>query len=68
MIPFEVCGDYACPPVHTIPASEIIVTNLATTGSDQSLMAGGIITAILFMLGGGILFVYNHLTNKEHKK
>lgn len=38
---------------------------LAVTGSDSDLMTGGIITAVLFMLGGGILFAYNHLRNKE---
>lgn len=40
---------------------------LATTGYDGDLLVGGIGTAILFMLGGGILFAYNHLRNKERK-
>lgn len=42
-----------------------IVTHLAKTGSDPDLMTGGIITAVLFMLGGGILFAYNHLRNRN---
>lgn len=66
----EACTGYACPPGNKVPSSQVIVetvTNLATTGSDPSLWTGGIITAVLFMLGGGILFAYNHLRNKERK-
>lgn len=66
----EACTGYACPPGNKVPSSQVIVetvTNLATTGSDPSLLIGGIITAALFMLGGGILFAYNHQRNKEGK-
>lgn len=38
---------------------------LAVTGSDSDLLTGGIITAVLLMLGGGILFAYNHARNKD---
>ena len=41
------------------------VSPLAATGEDPSLLAGGIITTLLFMLAGGILFAYNHLRNKD---
>lgn len=68
----ETCTGYACPPANKVPAEEVIVRTvhdtLATTGSDPSLMTGGIIVAGLFMLGGGILFAYNHQRNKERKK
>lgn len=68
----EVCTGYACPPGNKVPAGDVIVhtvhDTLATTGSDPSLLIGGIIVAVLFMLGGGILFAYNHLRNKERKK
>lgn len=67
MTPLETCTGYACPPDNKVPAGDVIV-HLATTGSDPSLMTGGIIVAVLFMLGGGILFTYNHLRNKERKK
>ncbi len=63
----ESCTGYACPPGNKVPAGDAIVHTLATTGSDPSLMVGGIITAVLFMLGGGILFAYNHQRNKERK-
>lgn len=67
----ETCTGYACPPTHSVPAGDVIVRTvqdtLATTGSDPSLLIGGIITAALFMLGGGILFAYNHQRNKERK-
>lgn len=63
----ELCTGYACPPGNKVPAGDVIVHMLATTGSDPSLLIGGIITAALFMLGGGILFAYNHQRNKERK-
>lgn len=67
----EACTGYACPPGNKVPVEDVIVRTvhdtLATTGSDPSLLIGGIITAALFMLGGGILFAYNHLRNKERK-
>lgn len=71
MTVLEACTGYACPPGNKVPAEDVIVRTvhdtLATTGSDPSLMAGGIITAVLFMLGGGILFAYNHQRSKERK-
>jgi hypothetical protein len=67
----ETCTGYACPPGNKVPSGDVIVhtvhDTLATTGSDPSLLIGGIITAALFMLGGGILFAYNHQRNKERK-
>lgn len=72
MIFLETCTGYACPPGNKVPAGDVIVRTvhdtLATTGSDPSIMAGGIIVGVLFMLGSGILFTYNHLRNKERKK
>lgn len=67
MTVLEACTGYACPPGNKVSAGDAIV-HLATTGSDPSLMTGGIIVAILFMLGGGILFAYNHQRNKERKR
>lgn len=65
VVHLETCTGYACPPDNKVPAGDVIVRTvhdtLATTGSDPSLLIGGIITAVLFMLGGGILFAYNHL-------
>lgn len=58
------CTGYACPPEN----GEIftpLVTHLAITGPDPDIMAGGIITAGLFIVASGILFTYNHLRNKE---
>lgn len=67
----ELCTGYACPPGNKVPAGDVIVRTvhdtLATTGSDPSLLIGGITTAALLMLGGGILFAYNHQRNKERK-
>lgn len=67
----EACTGYACPPGNKVPVEDVIVRTvhdtLATTGSDPSLLIGGIITAVLFMLGGGVLFAYNHQRNKERK-
>jgi hypothetical protein len=67
----ELCTGYACPPGNKVPVEDVIVRTvhdtLATTGSDPSLLIGGIITAALVMLGGGILFTYNHQRNKERK-
>lgn len=72
MMFLETCTGYACPPGNKVPAGDVIVRTvhdtLATTGSDPSLLTGGIIVAVLFMLGGGILFAYNHVRNKERKK
>lgn len=64
------CTGYACPPENShlftpTPVPAIQETVLATTGIDDTLMTGGIITAVLFMLGSGILFAYNHMTHKE---
>lgn len=67
MTRIEVCEGYACPPGNKVPAGDVIV-HLATTGADPALMTGGIVTAVLLMLGAGILFTYNHLRNKERKK
>ena len=50
-----------------MPVGEVIV-GLATTGSDLSLMTGGMIVAVLFMLGGGILFAYNRFGNQDEWK
>lgn len=68
----ELCTGYACPPGNKVPAGDVIVRTvhdtLATTGSDPSLLTGGIIVAVLFMLGGGILFAYNHFAKQEERK
>lgn len=62
------CEGYACPPDNSyhlfLPD---LAPQLAVTGMDDTLMTGGIITAVLFMLSGGILFAYNHQRNKERK-
>lgn len=57
----------SCTPTPTVPSDTFVrtVTDLATTGAEANI-AG--IVAALSMLGGGILFVYNHLRNKERKK
>lgn len=63
------CTGYACPPenshLFTPTPAPSVETVLATTGIDNTLMTGGIITAVLLMLTAGILFVYNHMTHKE---
>ena len=61
------CEGYACPPTHSIPSGDVIVTHithLANTGMDTTTMGGWIVTGLLFV-AGGVLFWYNHAMKKE---
>lgn len=63
------CTGYACPPensyLFTPTPTPVVETVLANTGFDATMMTGGIITTVLLMLTGGILFAYNHIKYKE---
>lgn len=68
----EVCKDTyvrSCTPVPKTPASEVVVKTvtdtLAVTGGEANVAA--ILIASCFIVGGGLLFVYNHLTGKERR-
>lgn len=61
------CDGYACPPTHSVPASEVVVKTvhdtLAVTGGSVD-PAIWIIGAI-FLVAGALLFTYNHLRKRS---
>lgn len=71
MTVLEACVDTyvrSCNPAPKTPASEVVVktvTDLATTGGEANI--AGIVIAGFFILGSGLLFLYNHLKGKERR-
>lgn len=68
----EACKDTyvrSCTPAPNTPASEVVVKTvtdtLAVTGGASD--PAGWIIAGCFILGSGLLFLYNHLKGKERR-
>lgn len=59
-----------CTPAPKTPASEVVVKTvtdtLAVTGGEADI--AGIVIVAFFILGSGLLFLYNHLKGKERRK